>query len=39
MAIHILIVDDSPAMRSFIRRVVKLSGMEVDQYYEAADGA
>jgi two-component system chemotaxis response regulator CheY len=38
MALHILIVDDSPAMRSFIRRVVKLSGTDVDQYYEAANG-
>ena len=38
MALQILIVDDSPAMRSFIRRVVKLSGMEVDQYVEAGNG-
>jgi two-component system chemotaxis response regulator CheY len=39
MALHILIVDDSPAMRSFIRRVVRLSGIEVDQYFEAGNGA
>ena len=26
MALQILIVDDSPAMRTFIRRVVRLSG-------------
>ncbi len=39
MALQILIVDDSPAMRSFIRRVVRLSGIEVDQYFEAANGA
>lgn len=38
MALHILIVDDSPAMRSFIRRVMKLSGMEVDHYFEAGNG-
>jgi two-component system chemotaxis response regulator CheY len=38
MALHILIVDDSPAMRSFIRRVVRLSGFEVDSYLEAANG-
>ena len=38
MALQILIVDDSPAMRSFIRRVVRLSGMEVDQYIEAGNG-
>ncbi len=39
MALQILIVDDSPAMRAFIRRVVRLSGIEVDQYLEAANGA
>jgi len=39
MALQILIVDDSPAMRAFIRRVVRLSGIEVDQYFEAANGA
>jgi two-component system chemotaxis response regulator CheY len=39
MALQILIVDDSPAMRTFIRRVVRLSGIEVDHYYEAANGA
>jgi two-component system, chemotaxis family, chemotaxis protein CheY len=39
MALRILIVDDSPAMRSFIRRVVRLSGIEVDQYFEASNGA
>jgi two-component system chemotaxis response regulator CheY len=39
MALQILIVDDSPAMRSFIRRVVKLSGIEVSHYLEASNGA
>lgn len=39
MALKILIVDDSPAMRSFIRRVVRLSGIEVDHYLEAGNGA
>ena len=38
MALQILIVDDSPAMRSFIRRVMKLSGIEVDRYFEAGNG-
>jgi two-component system chemotaxis response regulator CheY len=38
MALQILIVDDSPAMRSFIRRVVRLSGFEVDHYFEAGNG-
>jgi two-component system, chemotaxis family, chemotaxis protein CheY len=35
---RVLIVDDSPAMRTFIRRVVDLSGFEVTQYFEAANG-
>ena len=39
MALQILIVDDSPAMRAFIRRVVRLSGIEVALYFEAANGA
>jgi two-component system chemotaxis response regulator CheY len=39
MALQILIVDDSPAMRTFIRRVVRLSGIDVDRYFEAANGA
>ena len=39
MGIRILIVDDSPAMRRFILRVVELSGIEVAGYAEAADGA
>ena len=38
MAIRLLIVDDSPAMRAFIRRVVKLSGIDVEQYFDAGDG-
>ncbi len=38
MALQILIVDDSPAMRAFIRRVVKLSGIDVDFFHEAANG-
>lgn len=38
MGLQILIVDDSPAMRAFIRRVVKLSGIEVAQYFEAGNG-
>ena len=38
MALHIMIVDDSPAMRSFIRRVVKLSGIEIERSFEASNG-
>jgi two-component system, chemotaxis family, chemotaxis protein CheY len=36
---HLLIVDDSPAMRKFIRRSVELSGFAVGRCLEAADGA
>ena len=38
MALNIMIVDDSPMMRTFIRKVVDLTGLEVGAYCEAADG-
>ncbi len=38
MAYRILIVDDSPAMRAFVRRVVQLSGFDVSTFFEAANG-
>ena len=38
MAYSVLIVDDSPVMRSFIRRVIALSGFEVAECWEASDG-
>ena len=38
MAYSVLIVDDSPVMRSFIRRVMTLSGFEVREYLEASNG-
>jgi len=38
MAYNVLIVDDSPAMRSFVRRVLELSGIPVGQFLEAGDG-
>lgn len=38
MAYSVLIVDDSPVMRSFIRRVLALSGFEVGEYVEAGNG-
>ena len=38
MAFNILIVDDSPAMRRVVRRVVDLSGVQVGKYLEAGDG-
>ena len=39
MGLRILIVDDSPAMRAFVRRVVELSGLDVARYVQAADGS
>jgi len=38
MAFNILIVDDSPAMRRVVKRVVDLSGLDVGNYLEAGDG-
>jgi two-component system chemotaxis response regulator CheY len=38
MSFRVLIVDDSPSMRSFIIRVMNLSGLEVSAHLEAADG-
>ena len=38
MAFRILIVDDSPAMRSFIRRVMDSSGFDLAHCWEASNG-
>lgn len=38
MAFRVLIVDDSPVMRTFIRRTIVLSGMEGAEILEASDG-
>lgn len=38
MAINVLIVDDSPAMRTLIGRVLQLSGLEVGSRFEAGNG-
>ena len=38
MAYRILIVDDSPAMRAFVRRVIGLSGFDASLCLEAANG-
>ena len=38
MAYRVLVVDDSAAMRAFIRRVFDLSGLEVETLFEAGDG-
>ena len=38
MAFNVLIIDDSPAMRTFIRRVLALSGVEIGECLDAGDG-
>jgi two-component system chemotaxis response regulator CheY len=38
MSYRVLVVDDSAAMRGFIRRVLDLSGIEVEEVLEAGDG-
>jgi two-component system chemotaxis response regulator CheY len=38
MAFNILIVDDSPAMRRVVRRVVEIAGVDVGKYLEAGNG-
>jgi two-component system chemotaxis response regulator CheY len=38
MAFTVLIVDDSPAMRSFVKRVLDLSGFETGVCHEAGNG-
>jgi len=38
MAYRILIVDDSPAMRALVRRITVLSGFELSDCFEAANG-
>jgi two-component system, chemotaxis family, chemotaxis protein CheY len=39
MAYRIMIVDDSRSMRAFVRRVMDLSGFEVDSCLNASNGA
>jgi two-component system chemotaxis response regulator CheY len=38
MAYSVLIVDDSPVMRTFIRRVLALSGFEIGECFDAGNG-
>jgi len=35
---NVMIVDDSPSMRTFVRRVIDLSGFEVSSCLDAANG-
>lgn len=36
---RLLIVDDSPVMRSFVRRSIEIAGLPVSRWLEAAHGA
>jgi two-component system chemotaxis response regulator CheY len=38
MGLRVLIVDDSPLMRTVVRRVMLLSGVEIDLCSEASNG-
>jgi len=38
MAYRVLIVDDSPAMRTFVRRVIDMSGFDLSKCFEASNG-
>jgi len=38
MSLRIMIVDDSPAMRAFIGRIIQLSGLDVESCVQAANG-
>lgn len=38
MAFNVLIVDDSTSMRAVIKKMIKVSGFNVGDYWEAADG-
>lgn len=38
MAYRLLIVDDSPVMRAFVRRVIQMSGFDLSCCFEAGDG-
>ncbi|MCU0228802.1 MAG: response regulator [Bryobacterales bacterium] len=38
MSLKVLIVDDSPLMRRFVERVLRMSGLELAECREATDG-
>jgi len=38
MAYRVLVVDDSLSMRSVIKKTIRATGIEVDEFYEAANG-
>jgi two-component system chemotaxis response regulator CheY len=39
MSTHLLVVDDSPAMRKMITRVIEMSGFDIASLAQASDGA
>src|SRR5215470_1122384 len=38
MSLRILIVDDSPAMRAYVRRTLQMAGLPITSIYEAGNG-
>ena len=38
MAFNVLVVDDSTSMRAVVKKIVKISGFDVGECWEAADG-
>ena len=38
MAFNVLIVDDSSSMRAIVRKIIKVSGFNIGELLEAADG-
>jgi len=38
MSFNVLIVDDSNSMRAVIRKILVMSGIKVDRFYEAGNG-
>ncbi len=38
MGLQVLVVDDSSTMRKFVKRAVTASGLNVSQFFEAANG-
>jgi two-component system, chemotaxis family, chemotaxis protein CheY len=38
MAYTVLVVDDSSSIRAIIKKIIKVSGFDVDTFFEASDG-
>lgn len=38
MSVNVLVIDDSSVMRAMIRKSLRLSGLELGEVYEAANG-